>query len=147
MIDRLLKPNGHRWTNEQIRTLMSLWDKEQPISEIASQLSVSKNATQKMITRLRGEGIPLKRRTRGHIAGHRNNPWSQSQIEYLIRRRMERATSEEIANELDRSIYGVSAMIQTLRKEGVRVAAFGSGCRRKWNPVIAMASLNTTDNN
>jgi biotin operon repressor len=146
MIDRLFKNNhGHRWSNDEIRTLMRMWAEDKSLNEISEELKVTKTAAQRMIVRLRSEGIPLKRRTRGNFAGRRNSPWSQSQIEYLLRRRKERATIEEIANELERSVMSINSMIQTLRKEGVAVPNFGSGCRRKWNPVVAMASMQESD--
>lgn len=147
MIDRLLKANGHRWTNDEIKILMRLWAEDKSLTEIGEELGVTKHAAQKMVVRLRSEGIPMKHRTRGHVAGRKNNPWSQSQVEYLIRRRAERATVEEISHELERSEQAVHAMIQTLRKEGVHVTRFGGGMRRKWNPVVAMAAMgqqNTT---
>jgi len=141
MIDRIIKNNGHRWTNEEIKGLMKMWAADMPVQEIATLLKSTKFAIQKMVTRLRQEGVPLKRRTRGRIAGRKGNPWSQSQIEYLLKRREQRATAEEIADDLGRTVISINAMLQTLRKEGINVPVFGSGCRRKWNPVIAMASM------
>jgi biotin operon repressor len=141
MIDRLLKPNGHRWTNAEIKTLMAMWSNDASLKKIAAKIGVSTTAIGKMVVRLRGEGIPLKKRTRGHIAGRTNNPWSQSQIDYLISRRANRATVEEIAMETGRTVIAINAMIQTLRREGVEVPRFGSGCHRKWNPSVAMAAM------
>jgi biotin operon repressor len=125
--------NGHRWTDEEIKTLMAEWAENTDISIIAATLNVTCNALLKMITRLRANGIPLKRRQAGHIAGRRNQPWTQEEVEYLVRRREEQATVEVIANELCRSLNGVNGMIQKMRQEGVAVKMLGCGVRRLWS--------------
>lgn len=124
---------GHRWTTEEIRVLMKLWADEKTMADIAEFFQLNQTAILKTINRLRKAGIPLARRTRGHKAGHSNKPWTQGDVEYLLRRRAENATSEEIGNELGRSFVAVNAMIQTLRKENVPVAMRGHGVRRLWD--------------
>ena len=125
--------NGHRWTNEELKKLMDMWQAGLSIKDISAALSVSGFAAHKMIVKLRQQGIPLLRRNKGHIAGRKNKPWTQAEVEYLMRRRKDKATAEDIAIELDRSFLGVQGMIQKLRSEAVPVARFGQGKRRLWN--------------
>lgn len=124
---------GHRWTTQEIKDLMQLWDKDATLQEIAELLNVTTTAVLKMVLRLRKEGIPLRRRTKGHQAGQSWKPWTQAEVEYLVRRRAEKATCEEIAADLGRSWNAVNCMIGTLRKEGAPVAMRGMGVRRLWN--------------
>lgn len=124
---------GHRWTNDEIKSLMKQWVGNVPLIEIASDLKVSQLALLKQIQRLRGSGIPLPNRTNGHQLGIKNRNWTQGETEYLIRRRNEKANCTEIGNELNRSPNSIQAMIQTLRKENVHVAMRGCGVRRKWD--------------
>ena len=124
---------GHRWTNDELKKLMQLWAEGESVVYIADELNSSKYAIQKMVVKLRKEGIPLERRRRGHVAGRSNTLWTQAEAEYLVRRRYEKATIEEIASELGRSWSAVSGMTQNLRKEGVSVPMYGHGVRRLWN--------------
>lgn len=124
---------GHRWTTQELQTLMRLWADEVQLFDIAEQLKVTTHAVLHIVGRMRKEGVPLARRKRGHVAGRANKPWSQGEVEFLMRKREEKATSEEIAVSLGRSFNSVSAMIATLRKEGVPVAMRGMGVRRLWN--------------
>lgn len=124
---------GHRWTTEELRTLMQMWAQEASMDEIATVLNVTKMAVYKQTLRMRKEGIPLARRKKGHIQGRKCAAWSQGEAEYLIRRRAEHATAEVIAGELDRSVMGVNGMIAKLRKQGVPVAMLGCGVRRLWD--------------
>jgi len=126
--------NGHRWTEEELRHLIAMWLDDVDIDTIASELSVTKIAVYKQTSRMRKEGIPLPRKTNGHVVGRRNQPWTQEEVEYLVRRRNDGITAESIAIELDRSFLAVQGMIATLRKEGVAVKMMGQGVRRKWNP-------------
>ncbi len=124
---------GHRWTTEETKMLMQMWADEHPLEDIAEKLGVSAKGVSKMITRLRANGVPLKRRTVGHVQGRRNAPWTQSEVEYLFRRRNEKATAEDIARELSRTMYGVQGMILKLRQEGANVGMLGHGVRRLWD--------------
>lgn len=124
---------GHRWTTDELRKLMELWAAKTELPAIAEQLKSSTASVLKMVQKLRKNGIPLERRRKGHVAGRTNKLWTQGEVEYLLRRRVEKATVEEIAIELGRSIQGVHGMIQKLRGEGVPVAMFGQGVRRLWN--------------
>lgn len=126
---------GHRWTNEEIKLLMKMWGEERTIDEIGEALNTTRYALNKMVTRLRNEGVPLKHRTKGNTADRAFNLWSQGEVEYLVRRRQEKATAEEIASELGRTYIAVQGMIQKLRKEGVNVPMRGNGVRRKWCPL------------
>lgn len=133
---------GHKWTPDEVRKLMALWADEEPLPLIAEALNQTTSAVLKMVQRLRKEGIPLARRRRGHVAGRANKPWSQGEVEFLIRRRSEKATLEDIGVALGRSWNAVGAMVQTLRKEGVPIAMLGNGVRRLWdaNALIGLAT-------
>ena len=124
---------GHRWTNGELKKLMKMWADSESVYNIANSLNCGTNAIQKMVVKLRKEGIPLERRRRGHAAGRSNTLWSQSEVEYLLRRRYEKATVEEIGMELSRTWNAVNAMIGKLRTEGVSVPMFGQGVRRLWD--------------
>lgn len=142
------KPNkghGHRWTTEESQTLVSMWTNEEPLENIAPVLGVSKFAAAKMIAKLRASGLPLAKRTPGHIENRKNRAWTQAEVEQLYRRRKENATAETIANELNRSFYGVQAMILKLRQEGVAVPKFGVGLPRLWN-VSALKMIESDPN-
>lgn len=126
--------NGHRWTNEEMASLIRMWGDEIPQSDIAVALGVSIPAMNKVVTKLRNAGVPLKYRQKGAVAGRSNKPWSQSEVEYLMRRRTERISVSQIAAEMNRTPYALSAMIAKLREEGVHVAMLGQGVRKLWNP-------------
>lgn len=132
---------GHRWTDGEIKTLMSMWAQGYPPAEIAEALNATPFAIAKMVVRLRKSGIPLTRRKRGHVAGRSNQPWTQAEVEYLVRRRRERATMDEIATDLGRTPYGVAGMIQKLRGEDVQVPMYGMGVRRLWDPTSLRATF------
>ncbi len=134
---------GHRWTNEELKTLMIMWANDDPIAIIEDALKVTHVAILKQVQRMRKSGIPLKRRTRGHKHGSRNKPWTKGQVEYLVRRRNDKATAEEIAQDLERTPTAVNAMIGRLREEGVDVAMRGNGVRRLWD-VNELKALNIT---
>lgn len=133
---------GHRWTTEEIRTLMKMWEAEdQPdVAAIAAALGSTESACYKMVVRLRREGIPLRRQRRGHVPGRTNRLWTQEEIEYLFRGRLAGRTVEEIAHDLDRTVGACQSMIQTLRKSGVPVAMLGQGVRRLWDPEAIKAA-------
>lgn len=124
---------GHRWTNDELRQLMKMWAEEETLPLIATALNVTTAAVLKMVNKLRKNGVPLVRRKRGHVAGRSNRLWTQGEVEYLIRRRNEKATSEEIAVELGRTWNAVGAMILNLRQQDVPVGMLGSGVRKLWN--------------
>lgn len=124
---------GHRWTTKELRTLMELWAAGAELEVIADTLNATTAAVAEMVQRMRKNGIPLERRRRGHIAGRSNKLWTQGEVEFLVRRRMEKATSEEIAMEIGRTWNAVSAMITKLRNESVPIAMRGQGVRRLWN--------------
>ena len=125
--------HGHRWTEQELRTIISMWLNDVEFDEITARVNCSRAALQKVVQRLRKEGVPLPRRKNGHRAERVNKPWTQEEVEYLVRRRNENVSAEQIASELDRSFLGVQGMIQTLRKEGVSVKMLGNGVRRLWN--------------
>lgn len=124
---------GHRWTQTEIKKLMRMWADGEPVPEIAKALKTSRAAISKHVVRLRQNGIPLQRRTRGNFAGRSGRAWTAGEIEFLIRRRDEKATSEEIAIAIGRSWQAVSAMIYKLRCENVPIAMRGSGVRRLYD--------------
>lgn len=124
---------GHRWKTEELKSLMIMWANDTPLPEISEKLNVTQVSLLKQIQRMRKNGIPLARRRNGHTTGRKNNNWTQGEVEYLLRRRNEKATSEEIGAELGRSANAVDGMIQKLRKEDVNVAMRGNGVRRLWD--------------
>jgi len=125
---------GHRWTTAELRDLMKYWQDGVVLADIAEVLNATQSSVLKMVQKLRKSGIPLERRERGNIAGKSYKPWTAGEVEYLIRRRSEKATSVEIAVELQRTGNAVDAMIAKLRKENVPVAMRGQGVRKLWNP-------------
>lgn len=133
--------HGHRWTQEELARLMRMWDEDKPLVEIAAELKVTAFAVNKIVLRLRKEGVPLRRRTNGHKYGRSNKLWSQAEIEYLFRRRKEKATAEEIGHELGRSVYAVNAMITKLRQEQVNVPMLGQGVRRLWSAELLIGKF------
>lgn len=128
------RDNGHRWTPGELQKLIGLWMKEHDTADIAQELNTTSYAINKLVGRLRRDGVPLKRKTQGHKPGRRNNPWTPEEVEYLVRRRLDKATAEQIAEELDRTFCGVQGMILRLRAEGVPVGMLGRGVRRLWDP-------------
>jgi biotin operon repressor len=133
--------HGHRWTDEELKSLMASWAEGWDVAIIADNLNVTRAAVLKMVVRLRSNGIPLAKRQAGHVAGRRNQPWTQEEVEYLVRRREQLATTEQIAIDLQRSWSSVQLMIGKLRKEGVPVKMLGCGVRRLWDPAKLMQSV------
>ncbi len=138
---------GHRWTDDELTALMGMWADGRSPFHIAKTLGVTPKAVDKMVVRLRQNGIPLQRRTKGHVAGRSNKPWTQSEVEHLMRRRKERATMDEIASDMGRTHHAINAMITKLRREGVPIMMFGQGVRRLWNrdSLIAVFNGDETD--
>lgn len=124
---------GHRWTNDELKTLMKMWADDSSMDEIVKALNSTHRAILKQVQRMRTNGIPLKRRDNGHRNGVNNTLWTQGEIEYLLRKRNEKATSEEIAINIGRSSNAVDSMIAKLRKEDVNIAMRGNGVRKLWD--------------
>lgn len=125
--------HGHRWTNEELKNLMIMWAADDSLEKIASQLKVTTTAILKQVQRMRKQGIPLAIRRNGHVSGVKNKNWTQGEVEYVLRRRNEKATSEEIGVELGRSTNAVNGLIGRLRKENVDVKMRGNGVRKLWD--------------
>lgn len=138
---KTLLQTGHRWTDGELREFMTMWANNCSLEEMSLRFTMTKRAVCKQVTRLRAAGVPLAYRKNGHVAGRTNKPWTQSEVEYVIRRRKELASCEVIADELQRTYNAVNAMIQTLRKESVDVPMRGSGARRLWCPEILKANM------
>lgn len=130
---------GHRWTETDLVLLMKLWADGRSLIEIAGTLNSSQTALLKQVQRMRKSGIPLERRKHGSIAGRTNKNWTQGEVEYLLRRRNEKGTSEDIAIELNRTPNAVDGMIQKLRKEDVPIKMRGNGVRRLWDAEVLKA--------
>lgn len=133
--------NDRRWTDDELKKLIGLWMGGVELDAIAAEFGSTRYAVNKLVGRLRRDGIPLPRRNAGHRAGRRNTLWTQSEVEYLVRRRNEKATAEQIAEELDRSFLAVQGMLQRLRKEGVSVRQLGQGARRLWSADTLRAAI------
>jgi biotin operon repressor len=126
--------HGRRYTTEEIRKLMQDWEADVPLEEVAVNLETTTRAILHMVQRLRADGIPMKRRTRGHKRdGRAYKLWTQQEIEYLFRRRLTGASAEEIGVDLGRTASAIQQMIDVLRKGGVPIAMRGQGVRRLWS--------------
>lgn len=125
--------NGRKWTDTDLTELIALWCAHKPLDAIAKRFNTSEFAVRKMVTKMRANGIPIPMRAAGNRHGRTGRPWSQEEIEYLVRRRGERETAESIAAALGRSFQAVQNMISTLRREGVNVPMLGQGVRRRWS--------------
>jgi biotin operon repressor len=132
-MSKIAERHDRKWTDADMRKLIAAWLAGTELDAIAKQFDTTRYAISKLVLRMRRDGIPLPRRTKGHRAGRANKLWTQSEVEFLIRRRNERATAEQIALELDRTFMAVQGMIQKLRIEGVDVRQFGQGKRRLWD--------------
>ena len=125
--------NGHRWRTEELAALIEMWSNNVPFAEMAEALRVTESAIRKMSIKLRSSGVPLAYRKAGHKPNRYNKAWSHAEVEFVIRRRREGASSEMIASEIGRSFFGVQGIVQKLRKEGVGVPMLGNGVRRLWD--------------
>ena len=133
--------NGHRWTDPELRRLIGMWLDGCELDSIAKEFGITSRGVNKQIGRLRRDGVPLPRRNNGHKAERYNAPWTQQEVEYLVRRRNDLATAEQIGSELGRSYLAIQGMIATLRKEGVDIQMQGQGVRRLWNPELLKISI------
>lgn len=138
---------GHRWTNDEMKTLIELWNNpEVPVKDIATKLNVTHYAILHHVGRMRKHGIRLLKRRAGNFAGRHNKSWTQGEIEYLVRRRNEKATNEDIANELGRTWNAVQVMIGKLRSEDLKIAMRGHGVRRLYDvEALKSVSLQLTE--
>lgn len=125
--------NDHRWTDDELKRLISMWLAGDEVDSIALVFGVTPRGINRQVQRMRANGILVPRRKRGHRAGRSNQLWTPEEVEYLVRRRNERASIEGIANELNRSFCAVQGMVERLKHEGVLVRAFGQGKRRLWD--------------
>lgn len=125
--------HSNRWTTEQLIKFAALWAADVPIQEIVTEFGCSATAVRRLVVRLRQDGIPLKRRRAGNMAGKHSIPWTQEDVQYLIRRRNEGATGEQISIELNRTFGAIQCMVQAVRKSGASIKMFGSGRRRLWD--------------
>jgi biotin operon repressor len=140
-MDKLAARNDRRWTDAELKKLIGLWLGGVELDAIAQEFGSTRYAVNKVVGRLRRDGVPLPRRNAGHRAGRRNALWTQAEVEYLFRRRNEKATAEQIAEELDRSFLAVQGMIQKLRQDGVSVRMLGQGTRRLWDADALRAAI------
>lgn len=125
--------NDHRWTDAEMRQFIGMWIGGDSIEKIAETFGVSRHGVNKFAGRCRREGIPLPRRKAGHVAERRNCPWTQEEVEFLIRRRSDGANADKIGEELGRSYLAVQGMVRKLIAEGVPMPMMGSGVRRLWS--------------
>lgn len=125
--------HAHRWTDAELKTLIALWTGDKPIDDIAAHFGVTRHAINAQVWRMRAQGVPIPRRKSGTQAGRAHTNWTQEEIEFLVRRRRDGATAEQIGVELARSFCAVQGMVQTIRKQGVDIPMFGSGKRRLWS--------------
>ena len=124
--------NGHRWTEDELRQLIAGWIANESVDELGEKFGCTRYGIRKKIGQLRREGVPIPRRKAGNSASRYNKPWTQEEVEFVVRRRNEKSTTEQIAIELGRSTCGVQGIIQKLRNEGVGIRMLGQGVRRLW---------------
>ena len=125
---------GHRWTNEELILLMQLWDGDEQLGTIVEKLNSTEYAILTQVGRMRKNGIKIRKRRAGNSAGKHGQPWTQGAVEYLIRRREEKATNDEIATELGRSWNAIQGMVYKLRhEEKINVPMRGNGVCRLWD--------------
>lgn len=127
------KQKYHKWTVAQLQQLIGDWCAGMSLDAMCEKYGATRFAITKQVLRMRKDGVAIPRRTPGHVPEQCNKLWSQGEVEYLIRRRNDRATAEQIASELGRTFLGVQAMIRKLRDEGVPVQMLGNGVRRQWD--------------
>lgn len=132
---------GHRWTNAQVAKLIKLWNDGVPIPDIAKKLDSSPCAIGTMVRRLRHYGIEMEKRTRGHRKGDLNSRWTQKDIDWLLKRRQEGATINQMAEELGRTVHSVAGMTLKLRKMGAPVGQHNSGITKLWSVEAIKAKL------
>ena len=125
--------HDHRWTTDELMRLVAHWQSGVSIEEIIEAFNISRSALRMQILRLRQQGVPLDKRRAGNMAGKYAAPWTQSDCEYLMRRRKEGATAEQIATELNRTHSAVQGMVASLRKNGAEIECKGGGRRRLWD--------------
>lgn len=133
---RSLKENGnaHRWTTEEFQVLIGMWLRGASMDEMCARFGIALTGLNKVVQRLRKNGIPLPLRKNGHKAARRNKPWTQEEVETVVRMRNERASTTEIATALHRTFHGVQGMILKLRtEEDIPVVSLGEGRRRLWD--------------
>jgi len=134
-----MNDTSHRWTTEELMRFVAEWNLGTPIAEMVTIFNCGPTAIRAQVVRLRQQGVPLPRRRAGNMAGKYGIPWTQADVEYLIRRRKEGATGEAIAVELGRTFHSIQGMAQNLRKNGV-IEPKGAGRRRLWDLQAVRAS-------
>lgn len=126
---------GRRYTNKQLQTLIGMWLRDVSTEEICQHFGIQPTGLNKLVLRLRANGVPLPLRKRGHKPDRYNKPWTQEEVETVVRMRNEKRSTADIADAVDRSFYGVQALILRLRNvEGVPVLSLGGGMRKLWDP-------------
>lgn len=125
--------NANKWTTEKYQELIGMWLRGVETDEICRHFKIAVTGLNKAINRLRANGVPLPLRKSGHKAGRHNAPWTQEEVETLIRMRNEKRPTSEISETLDRSFYSVQGMISRLHNEDIPVVKLGSGMRRLWD--------------
>lgn len=111
-----------------------MWLRDLPLRDICVHFGIQATGVNKLVLRLRKNGIPLPLRKRGHKPDRYNKPWTQEEVETVVRMRNERRSTADIAAALDRSFFGIQALIFKLRnEEDVPVVSLGTGRRRLWD--------------
>ena len=135
--------HAHRWTDAELILLITQWTANIDIDQIAEEFGCTRHGINAQILRMRRDGIPVPRRNAGPKADRANQPWTQADVEFLVRRRNDGATAEQIGNEMGRSFLAVQGMIQRLRQEGVGIRMLGSGVRRLWSADVLRTAIAT----
>ena len=134
--------HDHKWTTKEFQKLIGMWLRDVPMEELCLTFNITSSGLNKAIQRLRQNGVPLPQRKRGHKPERYNKPWTQEEVETVVRMRNERRSTTDISNTLERSFYGVQSLIMKLRnEEDVPVVSLGSGMRRLWDAERLRSSI------
>ena len=126
--------HGHRWTTKELQKLIGMWLREMEVKDICKHFQIAPTGLNKLIQRLRKNGVPLPLRKKGHKPDRYNKPWTQEEVETVVRMRNAGSSTSDIADALERSFYGAQGMILRLKNEDIPIKSFGSGMRKLWDP-------------
>lgn len=116
-----MKRARHKWTSDELRRLMEMWEAGSPTARIAAALRVTRIAVKSAVANLRKQGVTLTHRGPGGRLGATARRWTREEITHLMRRRAEWASAATIGSELDRTPNAIRVQSAYLRGRGVPV--------------------------